>query len=836
MANVNGTEINLMPTEGMREEARRYRAWKEEGEAGGTEVAARRASQILSGNELSPDTVITMAAWFARHEVDKQGEGFSPDEDGYPSAGRVSWAAWGGDPGQTWSTAKSESIKKAREDRSIEGHEARPYPNEHAARLIDPDRFERFRRENGAGGAGIDFIFGIRTDEPTELQAIRFDASRFTVAQARQWLDDNDYQPILFEPAADSMDQNDGRSLMDLRELNSEPLYRSAVVADVARVKEDPEVVEFTFSSEQPVERYFGMEVLSHDPEAMNMSRLNSGAAPWLWNHNAEVVLGVVERAWMGDDRKGRVRTRWSPNTKIEGSEEYKRRQDWESGTIRNVSFMYSIDAPLDTTSREGMALVTAFTPMEVSAVSIPADHTVGQGRKATSSSGPPGAAAATVAPLSQDKITSMETSNIDMEAVRAQAAADERSRVASITSLCREHKADDLAQGLIESGASEADAMRSVLSEIAKRPAAQPATPAAPVRSAQPIANGGGSADIGLTDKEARSFSFVRAIRAQMMPGDRAAFEAAAFEREVSEATAQRMGVTPRGILAPNDVLHRDLVVDTASAAGDLVFTDGRPGSFIELLRNRLALNTLGVTMLTGLQGPVAIPRQTGAATAYWVAEGGDPTESQPSVDQVALVAKTLGAYTEFSRRLMLQSSIDVEQMVRTELATVIALEIDRAALYGTGSSSQPEGLKFVTGINTEDFDADNPTYVELVSMESKVAADNADIGAMSYLTNSTIYGGFKTTEKADNTAQFVLEPGGTVNGYNTVRSNQVASGDVFFGVWNQMIMGMWGALDIQVNPYALDKSGSVRVTALQDVDVAVRHPEAFCRGNNTL
>jgi HK97 family phage major capsid protein len=428
-----------------------------------------------------------------------------------------------------------------------------------------------------------------------------------------------------------------------------------------------------------------------------------------------------------------------------------------------------------------------------------------------------------------------MDPSTIDMEAVRAQAAADERTRVASITALCREHKADDLAQSLIESGASEADAMRSVLGEIAKRPAAQPATPAAPARSAQPIATGG-SADIGLTEKESREFSFVRAIRAQMMPGDRAAFEAAAFEREVSEATAQRMGLTPRGILAPNDVLRRDLTVGTASGAGDLVYTDARPGSFIELLRNSLALNTLGVTMLTGLQGPVSMPRQSGPATAYWISEGGEPTESQPSVDQVALVAKTLGAYTEFSRRLMLQSSIDVEQMVRSELATIIALEIDRAALYGTGSSSQPEGLKFVTGINTEDFGAANPDYSEIVSMESKINADNADIGSMSYLTNSTIYGGFKTTEKATNTAQFLLEPGGTVNGYNVVRSNQVETGDVFFGAWNQMVMGMWGALDIQVNPYALDKSGGVRVTALQDVDVAVRHPESFCRGNNTL
>ena len=102
MATINGTEIDLMPTEGMREEAQRYRDWKADGESGGTEVAARRATQILSGSELSASVVIQMSAWFARHAVDKQGEGFSPGEDGYPSNGRVAWAAWGGDPGQVW--------------------------------------------------------------------------------------------------------------------------------------------------------------------------------------------------------------------------------------------------------------------------------------------------------------------------------------------------------------------------------------------------------------------------------------------------------------------------------------------------------------------------------------------------------------------------------------------------------------------------------------------------------------------------------------------------------------------------------------------------------------
>jgi HK97 family phage major capsid protein len=608
---------------------------------------------------------------------------------------------------------------------------------------------------------------------------------------------------------------------MEQRDHDGKPLYRNAVVASWCRAEDDPEVVEFSFSSEEPVERYFGMEVLSHDPGAMNMARLNSGAAPWLWNHNPDVVLGGVEKAWQGGDGRGMVRTRWSPNTKSEGSDEWKVRQNWEAGIIRNVSFMYSIDAPLDLKSREGVALVTAFTPMEVSTVSIPADATVGQGRAI-------GDTAASAADQTQPPNQPVETT-INLDEVRAQAAADERSRVASITGLCREHKADDLAQGLIERGATETEAMKDVLAAIGKR-AKQPATPAA----AQPIA--GASADIGLTDKEARSFSFLKCMRAQLFPNERSFQEEAAFEREVSNATAQRMGLKPKGMLIANDVLSRSLVAGTASAAGDLIFTDARPGSFIELLRKRNFLTGLGVTILAGLTGPVGIPKQTGASQVYWKGEGVAAAESEPSVGQVTMTLKEMSAWTRFSRSLMLQSSIDVETFVRNDLVTVMALEQARVALYGLGSSSQPEGLKITTGINTKDFAANQPTYAELVDMETQVAADDADIGTMGYVTNATTYGGFKTTEKAANTAQFVLEPGNTVNSYGVVRSNQVETGDVFFGVWSQLVLGLFGAVDLQVNPYSEDKEGNIRVVAHQAIDYAVRHPQAFCRGNNTL
>jgi HK97 family phage major capsid protein len=743
MANINGTEIDLMPTEGMRAEAQRYRDWKADGRPGGQDAAAARASQILSGDELSPDTVITMAAWFARHEVDKTGEGFSPGEDGYPSPGRVAWAAWGGDPGQTWADAKAERIKALREDRAA-------VSSLNATSTAPMELRDQLSREQLRRVEAFDYAAAVR--------------------------------------AADDPDAEPSRSL------------------------------EFSFSSEAPVERWFGSEVLSHDAESVDLSRLNDGA-PLLWNHNPDQVLGVVERGWLDDKkRRGMVSVRFSRSAFAE-----EKLADIRDGILRNVSVGYSIGDVMQ--EKDGPVIATRWQPMEVSVVSIPADAGVGIGRSASATNqAAPAATPSTPKPPVED--------NLNVGEVQAAAVTAERARVASITALTRQHGAEDLAQSLIESGASEADAMRQILDGLAKR-ASQPATPKA--AAAQPIASGG-SADIGLTDKEARSYSFLRAIRAQAFPNDRAAYEAAAFEREVSEATAKAMGVDARGYLVANEVMKRDLTVGTASAAGDLVFTDARPGSFIELLRNRLALSTLGVQTLTGLQGPVAIPRQTGGATAYWVAEKGEPTESNPTVGQINMTPKTLGAFTEFSRRFILQSSIDAESMVRRELATVMALEIDRAALYGTGSSSQPKGLKFITGINTEDFNADSPTYAELVSMETKVNADNADIGAMSYLTNSTRYGAFKTTSKVGTEAQFVLEPGGTVNGYPVVRSNQVEAGDVFFGVWSQIIMGMWGALDLQVNPYALDKSGGVRVTAFQDVDVAVRYPECFTRGNNTL
>lgn len=586
-----------------------------------------------------------------------------------------------------------------------------------------------------------------------------------------------------------------------LRAMEGRKFHRAEMTAFAEM---DDRTYEFPFSSETPVARYFGNEVLSHEIKAADLSRLNDGA-PLLFNHDVDRVIGVVETARIDDKlKRGYARVRFSKN---EFAQEVL--ADVRDGILRNVSFGYSIDKMEE---RGGNFVATAWSPYEISMVSIPADKTVGIGRSLLLID-PAAPAAPTPDPLP------METATPDLAVVRAEAVEAERSRIAQISALCDKHKMAELGQQLVESGRSIDEARAAVLDKLN-----------IPMETVTMQ-----TADIGLSVKESRSFSFLRAINYLANPTDRSAREAAGFEIEASEAAAQKLGRQSRGITIPQDVLRRDLNVGTASAGGNLVATELDAGSFIDLLRNASALDQAGATVLTGLTGMVAIPRQTGGGTAYWVAESGASTESQQTVDQISLAPRSVGAFTDYSRRLLIQSSIDVENMVRSDLATVIALEIDRCGLYGTGNNSQPLGLKLTTGISTEDFALDSPTFAEVVALESDVATANALLGSPVYLMNAAMRGNLKVRAKDAGSGLFVMD-GDLVNGYRAVMSNQVSSGDLWFGNFADLVIGYFSGLDLMVDPYTHSTSGTVRVVAMQDVDIAVRQPASFSRGNNTL
>ena len=104
------------PTSGMASAARRALEWRKEGKPGGTRVGLARAGQLVRGENLTESTVLRMYSFFSRHEVDKQAQGFSSGEEGYPSPGRVAWDLWGGDAGFTWSKSKRDKIMNARKE------------------------------------------------------------------------------------------------------------------------------------------------------------------------------------------------------------------------------------------------------------------------------------------------------------------------------------------------------------------------------------------------------------------------------------------------------------------------------------------------------------------------------------------------------------------------------------------------------------------------------------------------------------------------------------------------------------------------------------------------
>ena len=836
MANVNGVEIDLMPNEGMRAEAQRYRDWKSDGEGGGTEVAARRATQILSGDELSADTVITMSAWFARHEVDKQGKGFSPGAEGYPSNGRVAWAAWGGDAGKSWSDARAKRIKKAQEGRQLisNNEEELLSPMEQEQQRAAPDALETgdFVSWNSSGGRAEGRIDRIERDGTIDVPD-----SSFTITGT----EDDPAALITLYRDDEPTDTKVGHKFSTLTKIAAiraeEPEQKRAVVGERMQRTEATEIrsidersFEFPFSSEYPVKRYFGEEVLSHSSGAPDFMRLNDGA-PFLFNHDPDKVLGVVERAYLDEDKKrAYAKIRFS---RSDFAKQYL--DDVKDGILRGISFGYSIN---DVEQREEGVLATSWTPHELSLVSIPADPTIGIGRSLLSkepsmpeSSQPEATTINNEDPVEEQETRSavltasstpapaMEEQTPNLEVIRSEAKKAEKDRVAAITALGAQHSMADLARQLIDGDNSLDEARAAFLEKIGTSQVEQP------IRSTDVTSN-----DIGLSQKEVKRFSFVRALNFLANPGDQSARREAEFEIEVGNAAAKQYERSSNGIVVPNEVLRRDLNVGTATAGGNLVDDVLLSGSFIDLLRNRLALAQAGMTTLSGINGNISIPKQGSSATAYWVGEGSSPTESQQTIEQVNLSPKTCGAFVDYSRKLLLQSSIDVEQMVRDDLAQVLALELDRVGLNGSGSSNQPLGIINTTGIGTETLTSFG-TFAEYIAMETDVAVANADAGALRYIINASARGALKSTEKATGTAQFVYE-NDEINGYPVTVSNQLANNDALFGDFSQLIMAMWSGLDLTVDPYAGATAGTVRIIALQDVDFAVKQPGAFCYG----
>jgi len=766
------------PTEGMKVEAQKGLDWREEHGRGGTRVGAVRARQIVAGENLSDDTVKRMYSFFSRHEVDKQAEGFKQGEEGYPSNGRIAWALWGGDAGYRWSKTKVNQMKN---EKSFNSQELEKHPlltNEEEKAMNKEDRHI------------------LNVSETDNSVVVEF-AKHEDVEHEGEELEATDEVSMT--------ESEEERKVIDM------PMkYRTIDLSKHSYLDEEKRMVRVGVSSEEPVERSFGMEVLGHSADDINMEFISSGVAPLLLDHDMTKQIGVIEEFKLDETAKRTTAVVRFGKSAL-AREVF---EDVVDGIRMNISVGYRVDNLTRMNDKDEVYYKAKWTPMEVSSVSVPADQSrlVGVGRSKDKQN----------TQTTKVKIMENEKQEINLDEVRSQTVAEAKAEFKrnskEILDLAVKHNKRDLADKAISDGISVEEFRGVLLENISNNTPLE--TPS----------------EIGMTKEEVRDFSLVKAIRAMANPSDRQAQKDAEFEFECSAEAARQYGKDAQGIMLPAEVLKtwgkRDI---NSSDDSTLISEDYRGGDFIDVLRNESSVMQAGATMLRGLQGNVVIPKKTAAASAGWIAtEGTAASESEFTSGSVTMSPKVIGAFTDATRLLLQQSSLDVENLIRDDLTKSIATAIDLGALAGSGSSGQPTGIANTSGINTTTFAAANPTWAEIVAMESAVANDNALTGSLGYICRPADFGTLKTTEKATGTAQFVVSPDNTMNGYNVIRSNQVTSGDFYFGNFADLLIGMYGGLDITVDPYALSTSGGVRIVALQTVDVAVRHAVSFCKSSD--
>ena len=567
-----------------------------------------------------------------------------------------------------------------------------------------------------------------------------------------------------------------------------------------ARALEEDNVVELAFSSEMPVERDGFMEVLDHSEGSADLSRLNNGA-PLLLNHNTDDQIGVVESARVDEDKVGRAVVRFS---KSERAQEIYR--DVKDGIRRLVSVGYYVLKTVRERATDGLDTlrVTSFLPLELSVVPVPADPSVGVGRGVEVEQ--PQQKENII--MSQE-IKEKETPNVEVIAENTRNAELKRSK--ELTALGARYNCMDDAHNAIQDGKTAGEFSRWILDNQLKT---------------EPVQDKG---EI-LAPREEKRFSLCNAIAGYLKDGRFGGYEA-----EVSEEAQKRYGRVTSGLLIPNDLQVRDITAGSSSGA-DTVATVV-DSNFVDRLSNMVVVEQAGATVLSGLQGNVGIPRLTTGSTGYWVAETGSPTESSPVFDQISLTPKRLSVHIDVSKQLMVQSTLDMENVLRNDILKGLAIAEDAAAIVG-GGTNEPSGILDTTGIGNTGT-GQTLSYSEVWACISEVDQDNALMGDLAWLTSAKGRAALATTEVASSTAKFLLDNDGRVAGYPLFVSNNVpdthgtgSDGTAFiFGNMADLIIGRWNGVEVLVDPYTSAHSGIVRLIVSLFTDIAVRHAESFSK-----
>ncbi|MFZ4394640.1 MAG: phage major capsid protein [Kiritimatiellia bacterium] len=532
--------------------------------------------------------------------------------------------------------------------------------------------------------------------------------------------------------------------------------------------------------------------------------------------------------------------------------------RDVESGVRRNISVegdWDDKDLVLDG-EKDGIPMIRAarWTPLAAAICDVPADPTVGVARSHDADGKVNETKTTETATIKPPSITARKNEMTDQELKERDAMRAKDS--VEIFALARDYNVpQEQVTAHITAGKSIAEFQSVVLRDFAGNKAKADAERA--VETAK-VARTAGNVAETIPYEKLSKFSFMRAIvgmAKNMNPASELPSVDDGLEREVSQESVRLIRMnpegknyTPRGMCIPwdlvraqgNGAVRREFNI--AGTGSNVVAQNLRPELFIDYLRSKLILAKLGITTLTGLVGDVLIPKQTATAAGGWVDETTAGTAGTLTVGQVKVSPKTLGAYTDISRQLLMQSTPSADMLVMNDLVESLARSIQVAGFHGLGASNQPLGLfpALAAGIvgqgaaiteSTVGSDG-NPTYAEIEAMLATMEEANVD-GDFKWALRPTAFRKLKGVGRVGTTGAvpIAVEEKGIKYLADTAAetTSALTSKYAVAGRWDSMVLAMWGALDLTLDPYSLSTRGALRVVALQSVDFGYRYLPAF-------
>jgi len=641
---------------------------------------------------------------------------------------------------------------------------------------------------------------------------------------------------------------------------NIERRKKKADAGDATGPDDDPEEAEeddpadegadedrfaISISSEFPVKRWGVIEILDHSPGSVDMSRAKQGIS-FLDSHGTRDIVGIVNDVTLGKDKVLRGVVQFSRNAKAQDI-----KRDVVDGIRKYISVGYSVDEyVLEKMEKDGPDTyrATKWTPMEASSVAVPADPSVGHNRKAGERGFPVHVRSLEPA-AGQPAVTSTEESRMATETSNAQAILDARGVATEVMNLGKRHGIDhERVATWITEGRSVDAVSALILADVEARNGRRNTTGAASEHRDE----------IVLSEKEDREYNLARGIltlaAAMHQDGERGEPENC-LEIEISRTIEKNhREETHGGLFVPWSLktvqaLSKRAGLDSSTATTGLELKFTEPGAFIDFLYNRMRVKELGAVTVSGLRDNVAYPKQTGKATGSWVGEnpGSDVADSNLTLGQIPSSPKTYQSSSSYSRQLLAQAVVDVDGLVRADLARDMALALDLAAISGATGGNNPVGIMHTTGVQSFILENDvangaQPTYSDIVHIIEDLEDVNADqLGDPGWLTTPGIKSLLKLTARLANTIALpVWADNDTVSGYTARSSNQVPKVQVrgttsnnhalILGVFAMMVIGMWGSgFELIVDPYRLKKQGMIELTTFMLTDVTLKYPQAF-------